>query len=41
LVIETTGFRDDLWLDMSGNPLTDAARVTERLRRVNFGTLQI
>jgi hypothetical protein len=41
LVIETTGFRDDLWLDMSGNPLTEAARVTERLRRVNFGTLQI
>src|SRR5215469_657455 len=23
LVIETTGFRDDLWLDASGNPLTE------------------
>jgi len=41
LVIETTGFRDDLWLDTSGSPLTDAARVTERIRRVNFGQLQI
>jgi hypothetical protein len=24
-----------------GNPLTDAAKVTERLRRVNFGNLEI
>jgi hypothetical protein len=41
LVIETTGFRDDLWLDMRGNPLTSAARVTERLTRPEFGRLQI
>ena len=41
LVIETIGFRDDMWLDMSGSPMTSAAHVTERLRRVNYGTLQI
>src|SRR5262249_38878322 len=41
LVIETIGFRDDLWLDMRGNPLTSAARLTERIRRPNFGTLEI
>jgi hypothetical protein len=41
LVIETTGFRDDLWLDMRGNPLTSAARVTERLTRPEFGRLQV
>ena len=41
LVVETNGLRDGLWLDMSGNPLTDAAVLTERIRRPNFGTLQV
>jgi hypothetical protein len=41
LVVETTGFRDGLWLDTGGNPLTDAAKITERYRRVNFGRLEI
>jgi hypothetical protein len=41
LVVETAGFRDDLWLDMSGSPMSDAARMTERIRRPNFGTLEI
>jgi hypothetical protein len=41
LVVETIGFRDDLWLDMAGNPMTSAARVTERIRRPAFGTLLI
>jgi hypothetical protein len=41
LVVETTGIRDGLWLDMSGSPLSDAARITERFRRVNYGNLEI
>ncbi|HXP88687.1 MAG TPA: hypothetical protein VN841_28410 [Bryobacteraceae bacterium] len=41
LVVETTGFRDDLWLDASGNPLTDQAKMTERIRRPTYGTLEI
>ena len=41
LVVETIGFRDDLWLDMQGSPLTEAARVTERFRRPNFGKLEL
>lgn len=41
LVVETAGFRDGLWLDTGHSPLTDAARVTERFRRVNYGTLEI
>ena len=41
LVVQTTGFRDGLWLDTGGSPLTNAARVTERFRRVNYGTLEI
>jgi hypothetical protein len=41
LVVETTNFREDGWLDVNGSPLTDAAKVTERFRRVNFGQLEI
>jgi hypothetical protein len=41
LVVQTEGFRDDLWIDLSGSPMTDAAKMTERMRRPNYGTLQI
>jgi hypothetical protein len=41
LVVETAGFRDGIWLDTKGDPITDAAKVTERFRRVNFGRLEI
>ena len=39
LVVETTGFRDGIWLDVQGTPLTDAAKVTEKFRRINYGNL--
>ena len=41
LVVQSIGFKDGLWLDISGTPLTDAAKVTERFRRPNFGNLEI
>jgi hypothetical protein len=41
LVVRTNGFRDGTWLDRSGSPMTDAAKLTERFRRVNYGTLEI
>jgi len=41
LVVETNGFRDDTWLDRAGSPLTEQAKVTERLRRVNFGNIEV
>jgi len=41
LVVQTMGFRDGLWLDRSGSPLTDAAKMTERFRRVNYGNMEI
>ena len=41
LVVETTGFRDDVWLDIDGSPLTNTGKMTERFRRINYGTLQI
>src|SRR5881296_649854 len=42
LVVETTGFRPEgEWLDVVGATLTDAAKVTERYRRVNYGNLEL
>jgi hypothetical protein len=41
LVVETTGFRDDVWLDVNGSPLTSTGKMTERFRRLNYGTLEI
>jgi hypothetical protein len=41
LVVESNGFRDGLWLDHNGSPMTDAAKLTERIRRVNYGRLEI
>ena len=41
LVVETTGFIEDGWLDINGNPLTESAKVTERFRRMNYGNLEI
>ena len=40
-MVETNGFRDGQWLDRFGSPLTDQAKMTERFRRVNYGTLEI
>ena len=37
LVITTTGFNDRGWLDSAGHPQTESLRVTERLRRRDFG----
>jgi hypothetical protein len=41
LVVTTTNFRDDGWLDIVGTPLTDAATITERFRRTSFGRMEI
>jgi len=44
LVIETTHFNGEEragWLDVNGSPYTDALKMTERLTRPNFGSLQI
>ena len=41
LLVETTGFRDDGWLDINGSPMTNSAKMTERFRRPDFGNLEI
>jgi hypothetical protein len=41
LVVQTNGLRDGTWLDRNGSPISEAARMTERFRRVNYGLLEI
>jgi len=41
LVVETNNYKDGGWLDARGSPVTDAAKVTERFRRVNYGQIDI
>ncbi len=40
-VVQSIGYKDGTWLDVSGTPLTYASRVTERFRRPSFGRLEI
>jgi len=41
LVVNTIGFNDGQWIDRGGSPMTDAAKLTERFRRLNYGKLEI
>jgi hypothetical protein len=41
LVAETRGFRDDVWLDVEGSPLTASGKMIERFRRLNYGNMEI
>ncbi|MEP7351977.1 MAG: hypothetical protein ABI824_01965 [Acidobacteriota bacterium] len=41
LVVETVGFRDDVWLDVEGSPLTETGKMTERWSRPKFGLMQV
>ena len=40
-MVESSGFNDNVWLDNNGVPATEALRVTERFRRVDFGRMEI
>ena len=40
-VVDTIGITDGQWGDRSGSPLTDAAKITERFRRIDFGHMEI
>ena len=40
-VIQTSGFNDKSWLDAGGTPHTEALKTTERLRRTDFGHMEI
>jgi hypothetical protein len=41
LVVDTAGFKEGSWLDNDGHPHTEALRITERFRRINFGRMEL
>ena len=41
LVIESAGFNDKTWLDASGHPRSESARMTERYHRRDFGHMDV
>jgi len=41
LVVTSNGFREGTWLDRNGSPMSDAAKLTERYRRTNYGRLEV
>jgi hypothetical protein len=41
LVVDSTGFKQDGWLDMIGHPATDALHVIERFTRRDFGHMDL
>ena len=41
LVVQTNGLRDGTWLDRNGSPISEAAKMTERFRRLNYGRLDV
>ena len=41
LVVESSGFNDQTWLDGSGHPHSDEMRLTERFRRRTLGQMDI
>jgi hypothetical protein len=41
LVVQTVGFKDDLWLDANGNPFGSTGKLTEKIRRPRYGTLEV
>ena len=40
LVVETSGFNDQSWLDNDGHPHSDAMRIEERFQRVDHDTIE-
>jgi hypothetical protein len=41
LVVDTIGMRDDTWIDWHGSVVTEAAKIREEIRRLDFGHMEI
>ena len=41
LVVNSAGFNDKGWLDVTGHPQTETLRITERFRRRDYGHLEL
>lgn len=40
-VVDVAGFKEGTWLDNGGHPHTEQLQITERYRRLNFGSLDL
>jgi hypothetical protein len=40
-IVETSGLNGKIWMDTNGHPLTEAAHVTERYHRLDYGHMTI
>lgn len=41
LIAQSAGFRDDLWIDTNGSMIMSDAKVVERIRRPDYGHLEV
>ena len=41
LLVDTIGMRDDTWIDWHGSVVTEAAKIHEEIRRLDFGHIEI
>ena len=41
LVIDTSGFNDQTWLDLKGRPASEMLHVRERFHRISFGNMEL
>lgn len=41
LIVDTVGYNDRTWLDLTGHPHTEALHVTEKFRRLNTGQMKV
>jgi hypothetical protein len=41
LVVSSSGYRDDTWIDWNGSMITSVAKVEERIKRLDYGHLDI
>lgn len=41
LVVDTIGMRDDTWIDWNGSVVTEAAKIREEIKRLDFGHIEI
>jgi hypothetical protein len=41
LIVDTIGMRDDTWIDWNGSVVTEAAKIHEEIRRLDFGHIEI
>ena len=41
LIVDTIGMRDDTWIDWHGSVVTEAAKIREEIRRLDFGHIEI